>query len=259
MQASINVVPQGTVLNMLGDAGQRVSAMILNVPPDHPLSKPLANFAARMTDYVGVTNVANGQYQVGARNDALRAAVANVGVGKAFVDLASAGQKERRSVAAATATALEVAPATAATAPGRARTVAHWDGADMATKQTMINELPVDGLAALIEAGVDREPGLSPRDAERLRERYMVEQHIARTGLQADHMLAADHTDPLRTGPNVEAARNAARAAVRTLKDRSETISTVSETMRNIVSMIALAGDVHEPQAYKLLTTGAIA
>src|SRR4051812_43550461 len=121
MQATANVFPQGTVLNMLSDAGQRVGAMITNVPPDHPLSKPLATFAARMTDYVGIINVANGQYQVGARKDALRVAVTNVGIGKAFAALAEAGQKERRAIAAATATALEVPPTTPATAVRRGR------------------------------------------------------------------------------------------------------------------------------------------
>ncbi|NEV00994.1 hypothetical protein [Bradyrhizobium uaiense] len=260
MQATVSTVPnRGTLHTVLHEDGRRVAATVPTAPNGSVFVGPLAGLADRLSNLATGVNVGNGQYLPAARAEALRQGVINLGVDGAFRAVAGVGQKERRDIASAKATAMEVPPATPATAAMAARTLVLWDRADIGGKANMLNTLPVDGLGALIASGAYREDGIPAELQQVAADRYMALNHVRRVGLQADHTLVADHNDPLATGPNVEAATNAARAAVKTLNARSETVESVSDALRSIISMVGLATDLSDQKAYQLLSTGSIA
>jgi hypothetical protein len=91
---------------------------------------------------------------------------------------------------------------------------------------------------------------------KRITETYMLKRHIARTGLQSDYPSQPDFSEPLRTGPNVDAAMAAARKAVNTLNTRADTVANVSDTLRATVDLVALCTDLPRDQAYNLLVSG---
>jgi hypothetical protein len=88
---------------------------------------------------------------------------------------------------------------------------------------------------------------------------YILKKHIDRTGLQSDFSLQPDHTDVLRTGPDVSAAMNASRNALNNLNKQSETVDDVNAMMLNVIDMTALCTDLPRDQAYNLLVTGNVA
>jgi hypothetical protein len=170
--------------------------------------------------------------------------------------LQSAAQDETQSIITATAVASTVDPATPATAPLRARTLAKWDAADLAGKAAMIKDSPVEGLAALQEGGALDE--LPPDLRSIATNRYMVQRHIAKTGLQANYQKQPDANNPLASGPDSDAATAAAQKAVDGLNGRSDDVDTVANVLRNIVTVASLATDLPPDHAYQLLTTGKI-
>jgi hypothetical protein len=201
--------------------------------------------------FAGVVNKANSQFLPAARAKNLQSAVVNV-LKAPFTALQSAGQDEKQAINTATARATTVDPATPATAHVRARTLAKWDAADIPGKATMVANLPVEGVAALHESGALDEA--LPDLQKVATDRYMIERHIAKTGLQANFQKQPDANNPLATGPDVEAATSAAQSAVDTLKDRSNAVDDVENVLRNIVAIVAIATDLPIPDAYKLLT-----
>jgi hypothetical protein len=182
------------------------------------LLKSMANLHTATEMFAGVVNNANSQFLPAARAQQLRSAAVNV-LSKPFIALQSAGQDETQAINAATARATTVDPATTVTAPIRARTLAKWDAADIPGKAAMITNLSMEGLAALHESG---ELDELPSDLRKIAtDRYMIQRHIAKTGLQANFQKQPDANNPLATGPDVEAATAAAQKAVDALKGRS--------------------------------------
>ena len=205
--------------------------------------------------FAGVVNNANSQFLPAARAKHLQSAVVNV-LSRPFTALQSGGQDEKQAINTATARATTVDPATPATAHVRARTLAKWDAADIPGKAAMINNLPIEGLAAIHESGALDEV---PADLRKVAsDRYMIQRHIAKTGMQADFQKQPDANNPLATGPDVDAATAAAQKAVDTLKDRSDVVDDAANVLRNIVTVASLATDLPIDHAYKLLTTGNI-
>jgi hypothetical protein len=206
--------------------------------------------------FAGVVNSANSQFLPAARAKHLQSAVVNV-LSKPFTALQSGGQDEKRAIDTATANARTVDPATPANALIRARTLAAWDTADLSGKATMINHLPMEGLAALIESDALNELQI---DLSKIAtDRYMIMRHIAKAGLQATFQQRADANNPLATGPDVEAATACAQEALDAFNGRSELVNDVANVLRNMVIVAALATELPTDRAYQLLTTGNIA
>ncbi|MCD9825332.1 hypothetical protein [Bradyrhizobium japonicum] len=218
------------------------------------MSRTVANLTARLADFAGVVGVADSQYKASARADHLKAASVNV-LSKAFTEAQGDGRKEGQQIAAARAVAMSVDPATPATAHIRQRALARWDACEtVGDKGSLIDGLSTEGLAALIETDAYRD--VPAEMQKQITEKYMLKRHIERTGLQSDWPLQPDHLDPLRTGPNVDAAMAAARKAVNTLNTRADTVANVSDTLRATVDLVALCTDLPRDQAYNLLVSG---
>lgn len=219
-----------------------------------PMSKAVANLTARLADFAAVVGVADAQYKANARADHLKAASVNV-LSKAFTDAQGDGRKESQQIATARAVAMSVDPATPATAHIRQRALARWDACKtVGDKGSLIDGLSTEGLAALIETDAYRDV---PAEMQKLiTEKYILKRHIDRTGLQSDYPSQPDFTDPLRTGPNVDAAMAAARKAVNTLNTRADTVANVSNMLSATVDLVALCTDLPRNQAYNLLVSG---
>lgn len=174
---------------------------------------------------------------------------------KAFTAVQGDGRKEMQQIATAHATALSVDPATPATLHIRQRALARWDACkNVGEKGSLIKGLSTEGLAALIETGAYREVPVEMQKI--ITEEYIIKRHIDRTGLQSDFARAPSFDDMLATGPDVDAAMAASRDAFNRLNARSETVSNVSDMLRNVVDLVALCTDLTPQEAYKLLVTG---
>lgn len=245
---------RGTIFTLSHEDGRSVVVHIPSLEQGSALSKAVANLAARLGDITGVVNNADAQFKATARAEQLRAGVANV-VSKTFAATQSDGRKEGQQIAMARATALSVDPANAATLHIRQRALARWDAAQgIGNKSALIDGLSTEGLAALIETEAYRD--VPAEMQKQITEKYMLKRHIDRTGLQSDYPSQPDFSEPLKTGPNVEAAMSAARKAVNTLNTRADTVAHVSDTLRATVDLVALCTDLPRDQAYNLLVTG---
>jgi hypothetical protein len=255
MQAATQTTDRGDLVNVMHEDGRRASVLLPKLDQASALSKPMASLHVAAGMFAGVVNNANSQFLPAARAQQLRSAAVNV-LSKPFIALQSAGQDETQAINTATARATTVDPATSATAPIRARTMAKWDAADLPGKAAMINNLPTEGLAALHESGALDE--LPPDLGQIATDRYMLQRHIAKTGLQANFQKQPDANNPLATGPDINAATAAAQNAVDALKGRSDVVDGAANVLRNIVAVTSVATDLPTDQAYKLLTTGNI-
>jgi hypothetical protein len=253
MQAGKQTTDRGDLVNVQHEDGRRASVLLPTFEQGSPFSKPAANLHAATEMFASVVNNANSQFLPAARAEQLRSAAVNV-LSKPFIALQSAGQDERQAIASATARATTVDPATPATAPIRARTLTKWDAADVSGKAAMINNLPIEGLAALHESGAldDVHPDLRNIATNN----YMAQRHIAKVGLQAHFQKQPDANNPLATGPDVDAATAAAQDAIDTLKGRSSAVDDAANVLRNVVTVASLATDLPIDSTYKLLTTG---
>jgi hypothetical protein len=256
MQASKQTTDRGDLLNILHEDGRRFSMLLPTFDQGSPLSKPAANLHVAVGVLPGIINKADSDLRPAARAQHLQSAVVNV-LSKPFIALQSAGQGERQVINSAKALATTVDPATPATAPIRVRTMAKWDAANLSGKAAMINNLPVEGLAAIHESGAVDE--LPPDLRKIATDRYMIQRHIAKTGLQADFQKKADANNPLATGPDVDAATADAQKAVDGLNARSDVVENVADVLRNIVTAASLATDLPIDRVYKILASGNVA
>lgn len=245
---------RGTIFTLSHEDGRNVVVHIPSLEQGSALSKAVANLAARLGDMTGVVNNADTQFKATARAEQLRAGVANV-VSKTFAATQIDGRKESQQIATARAIAMSVDPATSATGHIRQRALARWDACKtVGDKGSLIDGLSTEGLAALIETDAYRDV---PAEMQKLiTEKYILKRHIDRTGLQSDYPSQPDVSEPLRTGPNVDAAMAAARKAVSTLNTRADTVANVSDTLRATVDLVALCTDLPRDQAYNLLVSG---
>ncbi|TFV35672.1 hypothetical protein E4K66_25475 [Bradyrhizobium frederickii] len=255
MQASQQNIEGGVLTNIAHEDGRHVSAIMPDFAPNSPLSKSMANLAAAQQNFAANINVANSQFLPEARATHLQAAARNV-IAKPFAAAQAAAQDEARAINAAKARALTVDPATEATAPIRSRGLAQWDAAEtIADKAALVQKLPYEGLAALIQSGVLNE---TPDDIRKIAlDRYMLERHISLTGLQANFQKQPTADDPIATGPDIEAATNAAQRALDTLNARSESIDDARTALQSTVTMVALATELNLDQAFSLIATTA--
>lgn len=238
------------------DGGRNVVVHALSLDQGTPMSKVVANLTARLSDFVGVVGTADAQFKACARADHLKAASVNV-LSKAFQAAQSDGRKESQQIATARATALSVDPATPATAYIRQNFLARWNAANIGEKGGLVASASTEELSAVIETKSYQ--GLPAEFQKSILDDYMLKKHIDRTGLQGDWPLQPDFTDPLRTGPNVDAAMAAARKAVNTLNTRADTVANISDMLRATVDLVAFCTDLPRDQAYNLLVTGNIA
>lgn len=255
----IRQVDTGRGIAFTGAHEDGLRSVVVHVPSldqSAPMSKPVANLLARLTDFAGVVGTADTQFKASARADHLKAATANV-LSKAFTEVQGDGRKENQQIAAAFATALSVDPATPANAHIRQRVLARWDACKtVGDKASLIEGLSTEGLAALIETDAYREVPVEMQKV--VTENYILKRHIDRTGLQSDFARAPSFDDMLATGPDVDAAMTASRDAFNRLNARSDTVANVSVLLRAVVDLVALCADILPKDAYKLLVAGKI-
>ncbi|WP_298880712.1 hypothetical protein [uncultured Bradyrhizobium sp.] len=248
---------RGIAYTLNHEDGRTLVVHAPSLEPGTTLAKAVANLVARLDDFAGNVGVVDDQFKATARAEQLRAASRNV-LSKAFQAAQSDGRKEHQQIAAAHATALSIDPATPATGHIRQRALARWDAAKgIGDKGALIDGLSTEGLAALIETEAYHEV---PAEMQTMiTEKYVIKRHIERTGLQSDWPLHPDHIDPLKTGPNIEAATAASRAALDRLNARSDAVTHVNAMMCNVIDLVAICTDLKRDEAYNLLVSGAAA
>ncbi|MFT4121064.1 hypothetical protein [Bradyrhizobium sp.] len=176
---------------------------------------------------------------------------------RVYPEAVKIGRKENQDVAAAKAALSAVDPATPATAAIRARVLAKWDAANEAGAREAIaldRNLPYEATAALIESGVLA--SMDERTRNTVTQRYMEQRYVATTGSQSRHEMQPSLDQPLASGPDREAARRDAAAAIAGLNARSETLAFASDALRGIVNVVALATDQTPANVYQSFTAG---
>ena len=79
-----------------------------------------------------------------------------------------------------------------------------------------------------------------------------------KSGLQSDYQLQPTLENPLATGPDLQAAERAANEALGRLRKRSELTNDLTDTVRGLVSLVALMCEMDTGKAFTFLTTGKV-
>ncbi|UGX97127.1 hypothetical protein G6321_00019135 [Bradyrhizobium barranii subsp. barranii] len=154
---------------------------------------------------------------------------------------------------------MSVTPANASNQPIRNRAVLAFDNAGLPDRARMLNEFSFQQLAGLVEAGcLDNVPGTAtplPDDIVGLgKDRYMLLNHAAKTGIAADHPLKPTADNPAQFGVDEAAVLADAQTGLNNLKARSRHFANGSQLLRDIIIAVSVACSVNTNDAFALLT-----
>lgn len=123
----------------------------------------------------------------------------------------------------------------------------------------MLNGFSYQMLAGLVEAGcLDNIPGAAnplPDDIIGIgKDRYMLLNHAAKTGMAADHPLKPTADNPVQFGVDEAAVLADAHTGLDNLKARSRHLANGTAILRDLITAVSLACSVNTNDAFTLLT-----
>lgn len=258
LQASMQDTPHGRMSVLVStETGASARAFYRNdFPPE--LSKPIATLLAANDGFNGIVNNNANTLLRTVVDQHNRVAVVNTlraPFGATQTALITYGQV----TAKAQIEAMSVAPANASNQPIRNRAVLAFDNADMPGKARMLIEASFQQMAGLVEAGcLDNIPGTAnplPDDLVGLgKDRYMLFNHAAKTGMAADHPLKPTADNPAQFGVDEAAVLADAQTGLDNLKARSRHFANGSQLLRDIITAVSVACNVNTNDAFALLT-----
>ncbi|WP_262048190.1 hypothetical protein [Bradyrhizobium sp. Bra78] len=258
LQASMQDTSHGRMSVLVStETGASARAFYRNdFPPE--LSKPIATLLAANEGFNGIVNNNANTLLPTVVDQHNRVAVVNTlraPFGATQAALVGYGQV----TAKAQIEAMSVTPANASNQPIRNRAVLAFDNADMPGKAKILLEASFQQLAGLVEAGcLDNTPGTTtplPGDLVGLaKDRYMLFNHAAKTGIAADHPLRPTADNPAQFGVDEAAVLADAQTALDKLKVRSRHFAYGSQLLRDIITAVGVACNVNTNDAFALLT-----
>lgn len=258
LQATMQDTPRGRI-SVLRSTETGASARVFyrnDFPPE--LSKPIATLLAANDGYNGIVNNNANTLLPTVVDQHNRVAVVNTlraPFGATQAALIAYGQV----TAKAQIEAMSVAPANASNQPIRNRMVLAFDNADMPGKARMLMGASFQQLAGVVEAGcLDNTPGTTnplPDDVIGIgKDRYMLLNHAAKTGIAADHPLKPTADNPAQFGVDEAAMLADAQTGLDNLKARSRHFANGSQLLRDIITAVSVACNANTDDAFTLLT-----
>ncbi|WP_354136540.1 hypothetical protein [Bradyrhizobium sp. LB11.1] len=239
------------------DTGARAGALFRDdFPPE--ISKPVAALLAAEEGFGGIMNNNAATLLPTVVDQHNRVAVVNTlraPFGAVQAALIGYGQV----TAKAQIEAMSVTPANASNQPIRNRAVLAFENAGLPDKARMLNEFSFQQLAGLVEAGcLDNVPGTVnslPDDVVSIgKDRYMLFNHAAKTGMAADHPLKPSADFPAQFGVDEAAVLADAQTGLNNLKARSRHFANGTQLLRDVITVVTVACNVNTNDAFALLT-----
>ncbi|MCP1843619.1 hypothetical protein J2R78_006586 [Bradyrhizobium sp. USDA 4538] len=227
-----------------------------DLPPE--LAKPFATLLAAQEGFNGIVNNNAATLLPTVVDQHNRVAVVNTlraPFGAAQAALIAYGQV----TAKAQIEAMSVPPSNASNQPIRNRAVLAFDNAGLPDKARMLSGFSYQALAGIVEAGcLDNIPGAAnplPDDIVGIgKDRYMLLNHAAKTGIAADHPLRPSAENPAQFGVDEAAVLADAQTGLNNLKARSRHFANGTQVLRDMIAAVSLACSVNTDDAFALLT-----
>ncbi|MER9170405.1 hypothetical protein NKI12_24090 [Mesorhizobium australicum] len=252
MKSSLASTDRATILSVGHEDGRNAVAAVSSdlTASTSPVASQAARVVAAMGSYNEHVSANAARFQTEARNAANRKDAADI-MASPVQGLIGAGIAEGRAAAAANANAAAVDPGNA---PLRAQTRDRFVAMDAAGQAAFAQRASLEETSALMEAGRSYFAATPDPVWQMVEDRHILQRHIARTGLQADHQRKPDMGDPVAFGPDENAALAASKEALSNLRDRSATVDAVRSAVQSIIDVVAVATDLPRADAYALLT-----
>lgn len=258
LQANMQDTPRGRMSVLIStETGASARTFYRNdFPPE--LSKPVATLLAANDGFNGIVNNNANTLLPTVVDQHNRVAVVNTlraPFGAVQAALIAYGQV----TAKAQIEAMSVTPANASNQPIRNRAVLALDNANLADKARMLSEFSFQQLAGVVEAGcLDNIPGTANPLSDDIvsigKDRYMLLNHAAKTGMAADHPLKPTADNPAQFGVDEAAVLADAKTGLDNLKARSRYFADGSQLLRDIITAVIVACNVNSDNAFALLT-----
>jgi len=252
MQITKQIADRATVIAARPDGdGAATVASIPNelIASDSPYAGPVGALALAADRWVDHANAANARLLPDARHAENLTAAASI-IGEHFRNVVTAGKTETQAIAVADATAL-------APLPGEAGLYAEFRhdfrSASISDKAKIAASANLQQTSAILQAGWEAFPDTPDNIRTALEERHMLLAHVHRTGLQASHQRQSTLDSILATGPDLDAALDAAKKALQDHTSRKERRAHLEGSLRSIISLVATAGQISPEQAFTLL------